>query len=255
MQLLLAATCQEGLAKIAGVSTKHCHHHRHGRHHHEHHQQHHHHHLTSFFDESLLPSLLSPFLFFPPSYFNLLYPPRPRGLRACRRNELSNWGGWVWENTENQLCVWDAKNKNPEEKIILPHNCKENMQICDQKQTRPKIAQKTDLAGSWAPFGKGLGRSGQSWDHFWAHFDCLLDVPNHIFLKHWSKMRPKRSFGWLFNRFGEILNHFWTLSGAFRRFFFGLQNRTFIKHWSNMGSKRPFGLILAGFGEYLDASW
>ena len=44
-----------------------------------------------------------------------------------------------------------------------------------------KMVQKSDLGGSWAPFGKGLGRSGVSWGHFWAHFDCLLDIPNNIF--------------------------------------------------------------------------
>ena len=47
------------------------------------------------------------------------------------------------------------------------------MRIYDQKKTSAKIVQKSDLGGSWAPFGKGLGGSGPSWGHFGAHFDCL----------------------------------------------------------------------------------
>ena len=60
-------------------------------------------------------------------------------------------------------------------------------------------------------------------------------------------MGSKMLFGWLLNRFWEVSDLFWTLSGTFGRFFFGLQNRTFIKHWSNMGSKRPFKSILDRF--------
>ena len=87
------------------------------------------------------------------------------------------------------------------------------MQIYDQKKTSAKIVQKSDLERSWAPFGKGLGRSGASWGHFWAHFDCLLDVPNHIFLKQWSKMGSKRPFGWLLDRFWEGLGRIWMRLG------------------------------------------
>ena len=90
---------------------------------------------------------------------------------------------------------------------------KKTMQIDDQKKTIPKIAQKSDLGGSWALFGKGLGSSGPSWGYFWAHFDCLLDVPNHIFLKHWSKMGSKRPFGWLLDRFWEGLGRIWMRLG------------------------------------------
>ena len=88
-----------------------------------------------------------------------------------------------------------------------------NVQIYDQKKTSAKIVQKSDLGGSWAPFGKGLGRSGASWGHFWAHFDCLLGVPNHIFLKQWSKMGSKRPFGWLLDRFWEGLGRIWMRLG------------------------------------------
>ena len=37
-----------------------------------------------------------------------------------------------------------------------------------QEKTRQKIASKLDLGGSWAPFGRGLGRSGGSFAHSWA---------------------------------------------------------------------------------------
>ena len=63
-------------------------------------------------------------------------------------------------------------------------------------------------------------------------------------------MSPKRSFGWLLNRFGEICGSLLDTMGRLC-----LQNQTFIKHWSNMGSRRPFGTILKRFGEHLDASW
>ena len=87
------------------------------------------------------------------------------------------------------------------------------MRIYDQKKTSAKIVQKSDLGGSWAPFGRGLGRSGASCGHFWAHFDCLLDVPNHIFLKQWAKMGSKRLFGWLLDRFWEGLGRIWMRLG------------------------------------------
>ena len=128
----------------------------------------------------------------------------------------------------------------------------ENLRL---EKSKPKIVQKSDLGESWAPFGKGLGRSGASWGHFWAHFDCLLDVPNPIFSKQWSKMGPKRSFGWLLNRFGEILDVFWTLSGAFGRSFWPSKPRFYKAlvqqglqeaFWKAFGS--IFGGIWAGFG-------
>ena len=87
------------------------------------------------------------------------------------------------------------------------------MQSCVKKQTSLKIAQRTYLSGSWAPFGKGLGRSGPSWGHFWAHFDCLLDVPNHVFLKHWSNMGSKRLFGSILDQFWEGLGRIWQTLG------------------------------------------
>ena len=82
-----------------------------------------------------------------------------------------------------------------------------------EKKTSAKVIQKSDLGGSRAPFGKGLGRSGASCGHFWAHFDCLLEVPNHIFLKQWAKMGSKRLFGWLLDRFWEGLGRIWMRLG------------------------------------------
>ena len=87
------------------------------------------------------------------------------------------------------------------------------MQICNQNKTSPKITQKSELEGSWAPFGEGLGGSGPSWGHFGAHFDCLLDVPNHIFLKHWSNMGSKRLFGSILDQFWEGLGRIWETLG------------------------------------------
>ena len=72
-----------------------------------------------------------------------------------------------------------------------------------------KLPKKLDLGTFWAQFGRGLGRSGPSFGHFWLHFRHFLDVPNHIFFKHWSKMSSKRPFGWILGRFGKILGRFW----------------------------------------------
>ena len=93
------------------------------------------------------------------------------------------------------------------------------------EKNKRKIVQKSDLGGSWAPFVKGLGRSGA---YFWAHFDCLLDVPNHIFLKQWSKMVPKRPFGWLLDRFWEGLGRIWMRLGRIWAF----KIKSFCVTWS-----------------------
>ena len=90
---------------------------------------------------------------------------------------------------------------------------KKMMQIYDQKKTSAKIVQKSDLGGSWAPFGRGLGRSGASCGHFWAHFDCLLGVPNHIFLKQWSKMAPRGLLDGFWIDFGRVWGGFGCVLG------------------------------------------
>ena len=76
-----------------------------------------------------------------------------------------------------------------------------------------KLLQKLDLGMFWPQFGRGLGRSGPSFSHFWVHFRHFLDVPNHIFSKHWSKMNSKRHFGWILDRFWKVLVRFWEGSG------------------------------------------
>ena len=65
---------------------------------------------------------------------------------------------------------------------------------------------KVDSGGSWAPFGRGLGRSGPPLGHFWALFGRYLGVLNQPFFKHRSKMESKRPFG-------SILEGFWEDSG------------------------------------------
>ena len=72
-----------------------------------------------------------------------------------------------------------------------------------------KLLPKLDLCRSWAQFGRGLGRSGSSFGHSSAHFRRFLDVPDHIFLKHGSKMSSKKPFGWILARFGTVLGRFW----------------------------------------------
>ena len=75
---------------------------------------------------------------------------------------------------------------------------------------------KVDSGGSWAPFGRGLGRSGPSFGHFWALFGRFLGVLNQPFFKHRSKMGSKRPFrsilegsGRVLGRFGEDLGRVW----------------------------------------------
>ena len=119
----------------------------------------------------------------------------------------------MWKSTKHCVGACILKVGSLKNKQILPQNCKENMQICNQNKTSPKITQKSELEGSWAPFGEGLGGSGPSWGHFGAHFDCLLDVPNHIFLKHWSNMGSKRLFGSILDQFWEGLGRIWETLG------------------------------------------
>ena len=52
-----------------------------------------------------------------------------------------------------------------------------------------------DLGGSWAPFGKGLGRSGAFFRSSWALPGHFLTVRNRTFIKHWSKKGSKRPSG------------------------------------------------------------
>ena len=60
---------------------------------------------------------------------------------------------------------------------------------------------KMDFGGSWAPFGKGLGRSGPSFGHFLKLFGCFFGVVNQAFFKHRSKMGSRRPFRSILNGF------------------------------------------------------
>ena len=64
------------------------------------------------------------------------------------------------------------------------------------------------LGGSWAPFGKGLGRSGVPFGHFWALWGHFFGVLNQPFFKHKLKMGSKRPFGSILGRFGRVLDGF-----------------------------------------------
>ena len=91
-----------------------------------------------------------------------------------------------------------------------------------------------DFGGSWAPFGRGLGRSGPSFGHFWALFGRSFGVLNPPFFKHRSKMGSKRPFG-------SILDRFWKVLGGFGKDFgrvwagFWKIFQLFSKSWADFG--------------------
>ena len=70
------------------------------------------------------------------------------------------------------------------------------------------MASELDSGESWAPFGKDLGRSGRSFEHFWALFGRSFGVLNHPFFKHRFKMGSKRPFGAILERFWRVLGGF-----------------------------------------------
>ena len=87
----------------------------------------------------------------------------------------------------------------------------------DLEKKRPKIAQKSVLGGSWASFGKGLGRSWASSGRSWPPLGRFLDVQSRAFFKHGPKMGSKRPSGSILNRFwegfGRTLARFGTVLG------------------------------------------
>ena len=86
------------------------------------------------------------------------------------------------------------------------HNIDKNsLQIRDRQIKYPKIAQKLDLRGSWAPFGRGLECFGASLGRSWTPRGRFGSVQNRVVFKHWAKMVSKRPFGLIFDRFGEGL--------------------------------------------------
>jgi len=71
-------------------------------------------------------------------------------------------------------------------------------------------------------------------------------------------MGSKRPFELFLNPFWQVSDLFWTLAGAFGRFFWP-SNLNFYKALAQHGLQVAFWIdfesILAGFGEDLDASW
>ena len=57
------------------------------------------------------------------------------------------------------------------------------------------MLEKIDFGVSWAPFGKGLGRSGPSFGHSWALCGRFFGAIDQIFFEHKSKMGSKKPFG------------------------------------------------------------
>ena len=79
---------------------------------------------------------------------------------------------------------------------------------------------KMDLGGSWAPFGRGLGRSGASFGGSLATFGRFLGVRNVTFFKHWPKMGSKGASGFILKGicedFGRIWEGFGKISPSFQ---------------------------------------
>ena len=88
------------------------------------------------------------------------------------------------------------------------------------------MPEKMYLGGSWAPFGRGLGRSGPSFGHFSALWRCFFDVLNPSFFKHRSRMGSKRPFGSILDRFWRVLGGFWM---DFERFSIRSFVRSFVR--------------------------
>ena len=72
-----------------------------------------------------------------------------------------------------------------------------------------KIALKMDLGRSWAPFGRGLGRSWASSGRSWPPLGRFVDVQNRAFFKHGPKMGSKRPLGSILGRFFMDLGTVW----------------------------------------------
>ena len=64
---------------------------------------------------------------------------------------------------------------------------------CEKKGS--KFTQKVALGGSWAPFGKGLGRSGASFGRSWALFGSFFGFLNTSSIMILPKMGSKEASG------------------------------------------------------------
>ena len=77
------------------------------------------------------------------------------------------------------------------------------------EKNNQKLPENFDLGGSWASFGKGLGRSWASSGRSWPPLGRFLAIQNHAFFKHWPKMGSKRPSGSILGRFWEDLGRIW----------------------------------------------
>ena len=110
--------------------------------------------------------------------------------------------------------------------------------ILERENQSPKIPSKSDLGGSWAPFGRGLAQSWASLGRSWAPLGRVLGVQDRGFLEHGSKMGSKRPLGSILNRFGVVGGGFGedfrncsTLLGGFWEGFWSL---TVLPFWENL---------------------
>ena len=112
---------------------------------------------------------------------------------SCRK--IAIFKDWSFEKSVNNPIEIDAKFA-PEKK----------------GSTRFK---KRGLGRSWAPFGRGLGRSGGSFAHSWALLGRFGGVRDRAFIEHWSKIGSKRPSGSILGGSWRGLGGFW---GGFGRF-------------------------------------
>ena len=64
------------------------------------------------------------------------------------------------------------------------------------------------LRRSWAPLGRGLGRSGASLGRSWAPLGRVLGVQDRAFFENGSMMGSKKPLGSILNRFGKVWEGF-----------------------------------------------
>ena len=96
------------------------------------------------------------------------------------------------------------------------------------EKNNQKLPENFDLGGSWASFGKGLGRSWASSGRSWPPLGRFLDVQSLAFFKHEHNMGSKSPSESILGRFGKGLGRI-----------FGAHGRV----WGR------FSFILAAFGK------
>ena len=101
-------------------------------------------------------------------------------------------------------------------------------------QRSTKMPAKVHLRGSWALFGRGLGRSGPPYGHFWTIVGRCLGLLNRSFCKHWSEMASRRAFGSIVRRFGEGLGRVWMGLGRI----WALKIEAFVSHGRPLSTLR-----------------